>query len=185
MTASWRILSSKADSNTWESFTRKWTEAGVSASRVTMLRHLKEKSYQATSEPETSSEASYLAKENKNWTVAQCSKVLFSDESTFSFSFVNQGLESGWRLERTHNLSCLKSSVKFPQSVMIWAAVTVCWCWSTVFYQVQSLPGDFGALNAIFLLTMILLCILWYYQHAWPEPHMEMMGYFQEKDEKQ
>ncbi len=61
----------------------------------------------------------------------------------------------------------------------------VCWCWSTVFYQVQSLPGDFGALNAIFLLTMILLCILWYYQHAWPEPHMEMMGYFQEKDEKQ
>ncbi len=61
----------------------------------------------------------------------------------------------------------------------------VCWCWSTVFYQVQSLPGDFGALNAIFLLTMILLCILWNYQHAWPEPHMEMMGYFQEKDEKQ
>ncbi len=61
----------------------------------------------------------------------------------------------------------------------------ICWCWSTVFYQVQSLPGDFGALNAIFLLTMILLCILWYYQHAWPESHMEMMGYFQEKVEKQ
>ncbi len=39
---------------------KKWTEAGVSASRVTMLRHLQEKSYQTTSEPETSSEASYL-----------------------------------------------------------------------------------------------------------------------------
>ncbi len=37
-----------------------WTEAGVSASRVTTLRHLQEKSYQTTSEPETSSEASYL-----------------------------------------------------------------------------------------------------------------------------
>ncbi len=35
------------------------------------------------------------------------------------------------------------------------------------------------------------LCWPWYHsawlasQHAWPEPHMESMGYFQEKDEKQ
>ncbi len=36
------------------------TEAGVSASRVTTLRRLHEKGYQATSEPETTSEASYL-----------------------------------------------------------------------------------------------------------------------------
>ncbi len=36
------------------------TEAGVSASRVTTLRHLQEKSYQAPSETETLSEASYL-----------------------------------------------------------------------------------------------------------------------------
>ncbi len=127
MTASLRILSSKADSNTCESFTRRshrrshrgsllkgvavyrvlyqsilnakltgrknlgrkrctsnrddcklentvkqswfkhlwelhkeWTEAGVSASRVTTLRRLQKKGYQATSEPETTSEASYL-----------------------------------------------------------------------------------------------------------------------------
>ncbi len=39
---------------------KEWTEAGVSASRVTTLRRLQEKSYQATSEPETTSEASYL-----------------------------------------------------------------------------------------------------------------------------
>ncbi len=37
-----------------------WTEAGISASRVTTLRHLQKKGYQATSETETSSEASYL-----------------------------------------------------------------------------------------------------------------------------
>ncbi len=37
---------------------KEWTEAGVSASRVTTLRHLQEN--QATSETETSSEASYL-----------------------------------------------------------------------------------------------------------------------------
>ncbi len=35
------------------------------------------------------------------------------------------------------------------------------------------------------------VCWPWYYcawlasQHAWPEPHMESIGYFQEKDEKQ
>ncbi len=39
---------------------KEWTEAGVNASRVTMLRHLQEKGYQATSETETMSEASYL-----------------------------------------------------------------------------------------------------------------------------
>ncbi len=39
---------------------KEWTEAGVSASRVTSLRHLQEKGYQATSETETSPEASYL-----------------------------------------------------------------------------------------------------------------------------
>ncbi len=39
---------------------KEWTEAGVSASRVTMLRCLQEKGYQATSETEKSSEASYL-----------------------------------------------------------------------------------------------------------------------------
>ncbi len=31
------------------------------------------------------------AKEKKNWTVAQWSKVLFSDESKFCISFGNQG----------------------------------------------------------------------------------------------
>ncbi len=39
---------------------KEWTEAGVRASRVTTLRHLQEKGYQATSETETMSEAYYL-----------------------------------------------------------------------------------------------------------------------------
>ncbi len=39
---------------------KEWTEAGVSASRFTMLRCLQEKGYQATSKTETTSEASYL-----------------------------------------------------------------------------------------------------------------------------
>ncbi len=81
----------QADSNTWESFTRSKLKLD-SVHRVTTLRHLQEKGYQASSETETMSEASYLdLGEKKNWTVAQWSKVLFSDESKFSISFGNQG----------------------------------------------------------------------------------------------
>ncbi len=40
------------------------------------------------------------AKEKNNWTVAQLSKVLFSDKLKFCISFGNQCLESGGRVER-------------------------------------------------------------------------------------
>ncbi len=103
---------------------KEWTEAGVSASRVTTLRRLQEKGYQATSEPDTTSEASYLGCGENNWTVAQWSKVLFSDESKFCISFGNQGPRVWRKSGEAQNPCCLKSSVKFPQLVMIWAAMS-------------------------------------------------------------
>uniref|UniRef100_A0A9J8BCS9 Tc1-like transposase DDE domain-containing protein n=1 Tax=Cyprinus carpio carpio TaxID=630221 RepID=A0A9J8BCS9_CYPCA len=60
----------------------------------------------------------------KNWTVAQLSKVLFSDESKFSISFGNQGPRVWRKGGEAHSPSCSKSSVKFPQSVMIWGAMS-------------------------------------------------------------
>ncbi len=64
------------------------------------------------------------AKEKKNWTVSQWSKVLFSDESKFCISFGNQ-FPRVWRKGgEAHSPSFLKSSVKFPQSVMIWGAMS-------------------------------------------------------------
>ncbi len=99
---------------------KEWTEAGVSASRVTTLRRLQEKGYQATSEPETTSEASYLGCEKRT----QWSKVLFSDESKFCISFGNQGPRVWRKSGEAQNPCCLKSCVKFPQSVMIWAAMS-------------------------------------------------------------
>ncbi len=123
MTASFRILSSKADSNTWESFTRselKLESVHQESPRSDIFRKratkplLKQKHRQ---------KHLTLAKEKKNWTVAQWSKVLFSDKSKFCISFGNQGLESGGRLERHRIPSCLKSSVKFLKSVMILCAV--------------------------------------------------------------
>ncbi len=62
--------------------------------------------------------------EKKNWTVAQLSKVLFSDESKFCISFGNQGPRVWRKGGEAHSPSCLKSSVKFPQSVMIWGAMS-------------------------------------------------------------
>ncbi len=64
------------------------------------------------------------AKEKKNWTVAQWSKVLFSDESKFCISFGNQGPRVWRKGGEAHSPSCLKSRVKFPQSVMIWGEMS-------------------------------------------------------------
>ncbi len=94
------------------------------------------------------------AKEKKNLTVAQWSKVLFSDESKFCISFGNQGPRVWRKGGEAHSPSCLKSSVKFPQSVMIWVVNVICWCWSIVFFENQRhctrLPRNSGALHASF-----------------------------------
>ncbi len=124
MTASLRIQSSKADSNSWESFTRSELKmesvhqesppSDIFRKRATKPL-LKQKHHQ---------KHLTWAKEKKNWTVAQWSKVLFSDESTFCFSFGNQGPRVWRKRGETQNPCFLKSSVKFPQSVMIWAAMS-------------------------------------------------------------
>ncbi len=104
MSASLRILSSKADSNTWESFTRSGLKLESPRSDIFRKRAIK-----PLLKPKPRQKHLTWAKEKKNWTVAQWSKVLIPDIE---------------RLESTQNPSCLKSSVKFPQSVMIWGAVT-------------------------------------------------------------
>ncbi len=96
---------------------KEWTEAGFEASRATTHRRVKEFGYSCRQRRLT------WAKE-KNWTVAQSSKVLFSDESKFCISFGNQGTMVWRKGEEAHSPSCLKSSVKFPQSVMIWGAMS-------------------------------------------------------------
>ncbi len=56
---------------------KEWTEAGVKVSRATTHRRVKEFGYSYRQRCLT------WAKEKKNWTVTQWSKVLFSDESKF------------------------------------------------------------------------------------------------------
>ncbi len=51
--------------------------------------------------------------------------VLFSDESKFCITFLYLIPPRVWRKGgEAHSPSCLKSSVKFPQSVMIWVAMS-------------------------------------------------------------
>ncbi len=97
---------------------KEWTEAEVKASRAITHRRVKEFGYSCHQKHLT------WAKEKKNWTVAQLSKVLFSDESKFCISFGNQGPRVWRKGGEAHSPSCLKSSVKFPQSVMIWGAMS-------------------------------------------------------------
>ncbi len=84
------------------------------------------------------------------------SKVLFSDESKFCISFGNQGPRVWRKSGEAQNPCCLRSSVKFPQSVMIWAAMSsagVVHCVFWVHSQRSHLPGNFRALPCFLLLT--------------------------------
>ncbi len=121
---------------------------GIKASRATTHRRVKEFGYSCRQRRFT------WAKEKKNWTVAQWSKVLFSDESKFCISFGNQG-PGVWRKDgEAHSSSCLKSSDKFPQSVMIWVAMSSAGFGQLCFFENQRhctrLPRHFGALHASF-----------------------------------
>ncbi len=96
MTASLRILSSKADSNTCESFTR----SGLK------LKSVHQESPHSTSSGKALP-SHFWTRDNVRsvlpglWRkITHWSKVLFSDESKFCISFGNKVPESGGRVER-------------------------------------------------------------------------------------
>ncbi len=214
MTASLRILSSKANSNTCESFTRsglKLESVHQESPRSDVFR--KRATKPLLNQRQRQKHLTW-AVEKKNWTVAQWSKVLFSDESKFCISFGNQGPRVWRKSGEAQNPCCLKSSVKFPQSVMIWAAMSsagvgpLCFLKSTVnaaiyqeiflhaFFCWQALwrcwfhfPAGLGTCPH-YQRYQKLVQWPWCYcawltsKLAWPEPHRESMGYCQEEDER-
>ncbi|KAK3567366.1 hypothetical protein QTP86_019903 [Hemibagrus guttatus] len=93
-----RIVKQNPFKNLSELLHKEWTEAGVKASRATTHRCVKEFGYSChiplvkpLLNHRQCQRRRTWAKEKKNWTVAQWSKVLFSDESKFCISFGNQG----------------------------------------------------------------------------------------------
>uniref|UniRef100_A0A9J8B003 HTH cro/C1-type domain-containing protein n=1 Tax=Cyprinus carpio carpio TaxID=630221 RepID=A0A9J8B003_CYPCA len=90
---------------------KQWTETGVETSRATVHRRVllnqKQRQKRLT-----------LATEKQHWTVAQWSKV------KFCMSFGNQGARVWRKTGEKEMPKCLKSSVKYPQSVMVWGAMS-------------------------------------------------------------
>ncbi len=86
---------------------KEWTEAGIKASRATTHRRVKEFGYSCRiplvkpllNHRQRQRRLTW-AKEKKNWTVAQWSEFLFSDESKFCISFENQGPRVWRRVEK-------------------------------------------------------------------------------------
>ncbi|KAL0149236.1 hypothetical protein M9458_055470 [Cirrhinus mrigala] len=110
---------------------KEWTAAGVSASRTTTHRRMQDMSFSCRIpcvrpllNNRQHQKRLAWAKNKKNWTAAEWSKVIFSDESKFCISFGNQGPRVWRKRGEAQNPRCLRSSVKFPQSVMVWGAMS-------------------------------------------------------------
>ncbi len=162
MTASLRLQSSKADSNTCESFTMsglKLESVHQESPRSDVFR--KRATKPLLNQRQRQKHLTW-AVEKKNWTVAQWSKVLFSDESKF-LHFIwksrSQSLEEEWRGTESMLLEveCEVSTVSDDLGCHV-----ICWCWSTVFSEVHSqrshLPGNFRALHASFCWQALWRC---------------------------
>ncbi len=138
---------------------KEWTEAGVKASRATTHRRVKEFGYSCRiplvkpllNHRQRQRHLTW-AKEKKNWTVAQWSKVLFSDESKFCISFGNQGPRVWRKGGEAHSPSCMKSSVKFPQSVIIWGAMSSAGVGPLCFLKTNATAPDYQDILVHFML---------------------------------
>ncbi len=151
MTASLRILSSKADANTWESFTRsglKLESVHQESPRSDIFR--KRATKPLLNQRQRQKHLTW-AKEKNKWTAAQWSKVLFQIKVNFAFHLEIKvwSLEEEWRGTESKLLEVQCEVSKVSDDL---GCRDICWCWSIVFYQVQSqcsrLPGDFRALYA-------------------------------------
>ncbi len=119
---------------------KEWTEAGVKASRATTHRRVKEFGNSCRQRSLT------WAKEKKNWTVTQWSKVLFSDESKFCISFGNQG-PGVWRKGAWSPVLSFHSLWWFGVQCHLLVLVH-CVFWKPT--SLHRLPRNFGALHASF-----------------------------------
>ncbi len=102
---------------------KEWTAAGVSASRTTTHRRMQDMGFSCRIPCVKPLLNNRQHQKRLDWTAAEWSKVMFSDESKFCISFGNQGPRVWRKRGEAQNPRCLRSSVKFPQSVMVWGAM--------------------------------------------------------------
>ncbi len=82
------------------------------------------------------------AKDKKDWTAAEWSKVMFSDESNFAFPLKIRVPESGGR-ERGTESTLLEVQCKVSTVSDGLGCHVICWCWATVFSEVQEVLEHF------------------------------------------
>ncbi len=150
---------------------KEWTAAGVSASRTTTHRRMQDMGFSCRipcvkpllNNRQRQKRLAWV-KDKKDWTAAEWSKVMFSDESKFCISFGNQGPRVWRKRGEAQNPRCLRSSVKFPVSDGLGCHV-ICWCWSTVFSEVQGqhsrIPGSLEHFMLMLLEHFMLHSTLW------------------------
>ncbi len=195
----------------WE-LHKEWTEAGVSASRVTTLRRLQEKGYQATSEPETMSEASYLGWGEKELSGPK-SSFQMKVNLAFHLETRSQSLEEEWRSTESMLLEvqCEVSTVSDDLGSMSSAGVgPLCFlkctvnaaiyqeilehfhasfCWQALWRCWFHFPAGLGTCPHCQRYQKLVqwpwcYCAWLASKLAWPEPHRESIGYCQEEDER-
>ena len=70
---------------------------------------------------------SIWARDNQNCSVDQWNRLIFSNESIFCISFGDHEPRI-WRMSyERYNAKCMKESVKFPQSVIVWGCMSATW----------------------------------------------------------
>ncbi len=98
---------------------KEWTAAGVSTSRTTTHRRMQDMGFSCRIpcvKPLLNNRQRQKllawAKDKKDWTAAEWSKVIFSDESQFCISFGNQGPRVWRKRGEAQNPRCFKSKIK-------------------------------------------------------------------------
>ncbi len=135
---------------------KEWTAAGVSASRTTTHRRMQDMGISCRipcvkpllNNRQRQKRLAWT-KDKKDWTAAEWSKVMFSDESKFLhflWKSGSQSLEEEMRGTES-TLQCKVSTVSDGLGCHV-----ICWCWYTVFSEVQGqhsrIPGSFRAFHA-------------------------------------
>ncbi len=127
---------------------KEWTEAGVTASRAPhtdVSRHLATVVIRGVLPG---------LRRRRTGLLPSGPKSSFQMRASFCISFRNQGPRVWRKGGEAHCPSFLKSSVKFPQSVMIWGAMSSAGVGPLCFFENQRhcirLPRHLGALHAFF-----------------------------------
>ncbi len=107
---------------------KEWTAAGVSASRTTTHRRMQDMGFSCRILYVKPLLNNRQRQKRLDWTAAEWSKVMFSDESKFCISFGNQGPRVWRKRGEAQNPRCLRSSVRFHSHGL--GCHVICWCWS-------------------------------------------------------